>query len=86
MDAFASPLSTTFFTDIHTNSVASNYWDIKTLAAERLGLEFKQVSKRRMPKHWFRGCPKHTHIALDDALSQGVLLMNILKDKEVTRN
>jgi len=54
---------------------------IKTLAADRMGVEFRQATKRRMPKHWFRGCPSHTHHALDDALGQGVLLMNILNDR-----
>ena len=55
-------------------------FDIKTLAAERLGVEFKQASKRRMPERWFRGCPPHTHKAVDDALGQGVLLMNMLSE------
>jgi hypothetical protein len=51
--------------------------DIKTLAAERLGLPFRDASKRRMPKRWFDGAPKHTHDGLDDAIGQGVLFVNI---------
>ena len=54
--------------------------DIKTLTSERLNLDFKEATKRNMPKNWFRNAPKHTHDALDDARGQGVLLMNILND------
>ena len=55
--------------------------DMKTLAAEKLGLPFHRVSKRRMPKHWFKGCVKHTHIAVDDAIGQGTLFVNMMRDK-----
>lgn len=52
--------------------------DIKTLAMDRLGIDFRQAVKRRFPKGWFRECCKHTHKPLDDAIGQGVLLINIL--------
>lgn len=55
--------------------------DIKTLTMERLNCEFKEATKRNMPKRWFNNCPKHTHDALDDAIGQGILLMNILNDQ-----
>jgi hypothetical protein len=32
-----------------------------------------------MPKHWFDDHP-HTHVALDDAIEQGALFCNMLKD------
>jgi hypothetical protein len=32
-----------------------------------------------MPKHWFPK-DKHTHIAVDDAIEQGKLFCNILKE------
>jgi len=54
--------------------------DIKTLAAEKLGIPFRSVRKRRMPKHWFEGAPKHTHDGLDDAIGQGVLYVNMMHD------
>ena len=54
--------------------------DIKTLTFERLNCEFKEATKRNMPRTWFRNSPAHTHDALDDAIGQGVLLMNILND------
>ena len=55
--------------------------DIKTLAMDKLGLPFRQTAKKRMPKHWFKGCPKHTHDSLEDAIGQGILFLNIQNDK-----
>lgn len=55
--------------------------DIKTLAFDRMNCEFKESTKRNMPQRWFRDAPKHTHDALDDAIGQGILLMNILNDQ-----
>jgi len=59
--------------------------DIKTLAMDRLSCPYKQATKRNMPEAWFEGAPKHTHKALNDAIGQGVLLMNILLDNKVRR-
>jgi len=52
--------------------------DIKTLAAEKMDVPFRMATKRRMPKRWFRGAPPHTHEALDDAIGQGVLFVNMM--------
>jgi len=54
--------------------------DIKTLAWTRLGGEYRRATKRNMPKRWFDGCPEHTHDGLDDAIGQGVLFLNIVKE------
>lgn len=54
--------------------------DLKTLAAEKLHIPFHQVSKRRMPFTWFEGCPKHTHKALEDAIGQGILFVNMMRE------
>jgi len=43
-----------------------------------MGCEFRQASKRRMPKRWFKGAPPHTHLAVEDAIGQGALFMNML--------
>lgn len=56
--------------------------DIKTLAFDRLPTGYRGASKRRMPKHWFEGAPKHTHDGLDDAIGQGTMFVNIVKDDE----
>ena len=53
--------------------------DIKTFAMAILGTDFRDTTKRRFPKHWF-GKSRHTHVALDDAIEQGELFCNILKE------
>jgi hypothetical protein len=52
--------------------------DIKTYAMAVLKTEFRETTKRKMPKHWFDKLP-HTHVALDDAIEQGALFCNILQ-------
>ena len=55
--------------------------DIKSLAMAVLhNKSFKATAKRKMPKRWFNGAPAHTHKPLDDAIGQGVLLVNILTE------
>ena len=46
--------------------------DVKTLAMARLGVGYREVSKRTLPRRWF-GPGRHTHVALDDAIEQGEL-------------
>ena len=56
--------------------------DIKTLAWTRLGGNYHHTTKSRSPKRWFAGTERDlAHRAVDDAVSQGVLFLNILKDK-----
>ena len=52
--------------------------DIKSYAMALLGTNFKETTKKRMPKSWFSDDP-HTHVAVDDAIGQGRLFMNMLK-------
>jgi len=54
--------------------------DMKTFAMALLGTDFKGTTKRSMPKRWFKNLPKHTHVALDDAIEQGCLFINMLKE------
>lgn len=53
--------------------------DIKSYVAGHLGIEYKKASKRNMPKRWFPEY-KHTHVAVDDAVEQGTLFCNIMKE------
>jgi hypothetical protein len=53
--------------------------DIKSYAMAVLKTEFKKTVKGKMPRHWFEKQP-HTHIALDDAIEQGLLFCNILAE------
>lgn len=58
--------------------------DVKTLAMSLLGVEFREATKRNMPKRWFSKLP-HTHTALDDALEQGELFCNMLAEDRARR-
>lgn len=58
--------------------------DIKTLAMTLLGGDYRAAVKRNMPKRWFDPLP-HTHRALDDALEQGALFCNLLREAEELR-
>ena len=53
--------------------------DIKTMAMVLLRKEYRHCSKKDMPKRWFGGAP-HTHVALDDAIEQGILFCNMLAE------
>lgn len=53
--------------------------DIKTLAMAMLGTGYRDAVKRNMPQRWFDPMP-HTHVALDDAIEQGALFCNMLRE------
>jgi hypothetical protein len=58
--------------------------DIKTFAMATLGTDYRETTKKRMPKRWFDDLP-HSHKALDDAIEQGALFCNILSDNRSNR-
>jgi hypothetical protein len=53
--------------------------DLKTMAMVMLGKEYRATSKKSMPRRWFEPAP-HTHVALDDAIEQGLLFCNMLAE------
>ena len=53
--------------------------DIKTMAMVMTGKEYQRSTKRTMPKRWFEESP-HSHVALDDAIEQGLLFCNMLAE------
>jgi len=53
--------------------------DMKTFAMALLKTGYRDSTKRNMPKRWFDPFP-HTHVALDDAIEQGAMFCNMLKD------
>ena len=53
--------------------------DMKTFAMAVLRTDYRASSKQAMPQHWFDDLP-HSHVALDDAIEQGALFCNMLKD------
>lgn len=52
--------------------------DIKTFAMAVLGTDYRGTAKGAMPREWFDDVP-HTHVALDDAIEQGILFCNMLE-------
>ncbi|MFZ6653878.1 exonuclease [Undibacterium sp. TJN19] len=57
--------------------------DMKTFAMALLKTDYRDSTKRHMPKQWFDPMP-HTHVALDDAIEQGALFCNMLKQNRNT--
>ena len=55
--------------------------DIKSFAMAVLGRDFKSTTKRNMPKRWFSDDP-HNHVSLDDAIGQGRLFLNMLRENQ----
>lgn len=53
--------------------------DIKTYAMAVLRKPYVACGKRSMPASWFDPVP-HTHVALDDAIEQGLLFCNMLRE------
>jgi DNA polymerase III alpha subunit (gram-positive type) len=53
--------------------------DMKTLSMALLQCGYRDATKRNMPRHWFDRLP-HTHKALDDAIEQGALFCNMLRE------
>lgn len=58
----------------------SNCVDLKSVAFSLLKKKsFNHVTKRNFPKRWFDDLP-HTHVAIDDAIEQGAMGVNILRE------
>ncbi|MBF0159115.1 MAG: exonuclease [Magnetococcales bacterium] len=53
--------------------------DIHSYAMALMKTGFHTSNKRHMPAHWFDQLP-HTHVALDDAIEQGALFCNMLRE------
>ena len=53
--------------------------DIKTYAMALMKTSYRDSTKKNMPKNWFPSHP-HTHVALDDAIEQGLLFLNMLEE------
>jgi hypothetical protein len=58
--------------------------DIKTYAMAMLKSGYRDNTKQTLPRHWFDDLP-HTHIALDDAIEQGALFCNMLKENQAVK-
>lgn len=55
--------------------------DIKTYAMAVLGCDYRRVNKGMLARFKEPGL-KHTHVAVDDAIEQGFLFLNLLRARE----
>jgi len=69
---FKSPFSFSAL-DVKTFAMATLHWGLNTEQG------YRDAVKKNMPSTWFEGTAKHTHRALDDAIEQGRLFLNILE-------
>ncbi len=53
--------------------------DIRSYAMGMRKTPFYKTGKSYLPKRWFEALP-HTHVALDDAIEQGALFCNMLRE------
>ncbi|MEO5365016.1 MAG: exonuclease [Magnetococcus sp. WYHC-3] len=56
-----------------------NAVDIRSYAMGMLKTDYGASGKRHLPARWFDNLP-HTHVALDDAIEQGALFCNMLRE------
>lgn len=54
--------------------------DIQSYVMGASGRSFARSGKHCMPRRWFDNLPSHTHVALDDAIEQGVLFCRMLAE------
>ena len=55
--------------------------DAKSFGMALLDRDFHEVSRKTMPERWFGGM-RHSHLPLDDALEQGHLFLNMLRERD----
>lgn len=55
--------------------------DIKTYAFAIMGKGYRDSTKKNMPRAWFDKVP-HTHVAVEDAIGQGALFVNMKKHRD----
>lgn len=73
------------FCGLKNNPLSFSCLDIKSYIAGYLNKPFRSVYKGGMPEHWFSG-RQHSHRGLDDALEQGDMFFNILKERNNKKN
>jgi len=61
-----------------------NALDVKSFAMAVMGCRFRDVGKRAMAEFMPKDKP-HTHIAVDDAIEQGHMFMNLLRHARASR-
>ena len=54
--------------------------DVGSYAMAVLGGGYDETATRNWPEHWFDRTLPHTHVAIEDAVEQGVMFLRILND------
>jgi len=62
-----------------TNPFGASGLCLRSYGAAMLKCSYPEAEKERFPAHWFDGLP-HTHVALEDALEQGAMGINMLRE------
>jgi 3' exoribonuclease, RNase T-like len=57
--------------------------DMKTLAWQVLGTDYRKATKRHWPRNWFHPTLRHNHHALTDAREQGYSFIQMLNHKQI---
>ncbi len=53
--------------------------DLRSYAAAVMKRQYRHVGKRQYPAEWIDAELPHTHVALDDAIEQGCILVNMMR-------
>ena len=53
--------------------------DLRSYAAAVMKRQYRHVGKRQYPAEWIDENVPHTHVALDDAIEQGCILINMMR-------
>ncbi len=53
--------------------------DLRSYAAAVMKRQYRHVGKRQYPAEWIDEGLPHTHVALDDAIEQGCILINMMR-------
>lgn len=53
--------------------------DLRSYAAAVMKRQYRHVGKRQYPAEWIDQNLPHTHVALDDAIEQGCILINMMR-------
>ncbi len=53
--------------------------DLRSYAAAVMKRQYRHVGKRQYPAEWIDDNLPHTHVALDDAIEQGCILINMMR-------
>ncbi len=53
--------------------------DLRSYAAAVMKRQYRHVGKRQYPAEWIDENMPHTHVALDDAIEQGCIIVNMIR-------